>query len=148
MPPTPTKRRSARKVRSRVRRSLFPMATDRIAASLENPSNDAYRLTGKKRRRLLLTDTADDDAGIDTTRAAQDKLFAESVVKKGVEIAYANGCVWPNGCECVQQQLLEHCPGYYWVIIRYTENNLSVSQPANKAYVFIWRDFLVMGFPA
>ena len=100
-------------------------------------------LTGKKRRRLTGA-AAEGEAVLD---AQQDKRFAEGVLASAVCWVHENNIVWPNGVAHVQTQLMEQIPDHYWVVVRYQENNLMVSQPANNAYVLLWRDYLVMGFP-
>lgn len=86
----------------------------------------------------------DDDGVLDKN---EDVNFVEQVFHQAVDKQQALGCVWPNGCGHIMQQLTQEIPDHYWVVIRKQTDNFSIAQPANHVFVRIYRDFIVMGYP-
>ena len=95
----------------------------------------------------MLVGGADSDAVLDNDQLANNRKHAEMIFHQAVDYqSQVLECKWPNGCHHVEQALKQEFPDYYWVIIRFQENNISIHQPQKRVYCMLWRDFIAMGF--
>lgn len=115
-------------------------------------------LASRKRRRLTGADGVSDDMREDEAMGLVNNVQPISDVQEMERLIMAEinklrdaGCVWPNGTEVLMHALKEIEPGHAWFVVRRSEGeggNLSVSQPAgNKAFVFLYAEYLVIAFP-